>query len=348
MVRVSHLSSGTGARSDAQAPGLAPSLSISHNSIECDHGTVNKLLGSHKRTADNLTWEIQCLARTYGINRLGFLTLTFGDHITSIREAQRRFNSLNTNVLKTRYERAICCVERSRNRRIHFHLVVVLPSDIRTGFDFGALARRDYRSANSALRSEWSFWRKTAIRFGFGRTELLPVKSCADGLARYVGKYVAKHVGHREGEDKGARLVRYVGFGPGDRKGSSRFSWAGGHSFLWRLKLHAFALSVGVESMDALRRLYGPRWAFFLQDAILQVSDESLGRALQVRKGPGRAHGPVSSSGSRTGACTLDCNRNEHPPQVILKEVRGGRVYQLKRFDSFADGSNKQEMIGSL
>ena len=34
--------------------------------------------------------------------------------------------------------------------RIHFHLVVVLEADIRTGFDFEALKRADYRSASPA------------------------------------------------------------------------------------------------------------------------------------------------------------------------------------------------------
>jgi hypothetical protein len=35
------------------------------------------------------------------------------------------------------------------------------------------------------------------------------VKSNEDGLSKYVGKYIAKHVGQREDRDKGVRLVRY-------------------------------------------------------------------------------------------------------------------------------------------
>jgi hypothetical protein len=74
---------------------------------------------------------------------------------------------------------------------------VVLDADIRTGLDFAAVAMRDYRTAPAALKSEWAFWRETAPRYGFGRTELLPIKSTAEGFSKYVGKYIAKQAIHR-------------------------------------------------------------------------------------------------------------------------------------------------------
>ena len=58
-----------------------------------------------------------------------------------------------------------------------------------------------YRSANPALRSEWAYWRETARLYGFGRTELPPVKTNSEGLSRYVGKHIAKNIeGRREAE----------------------------------------------------------------------------------------------------------------------------------------------------
>jgi hypothetical protein len=230
---------------------------------------VNKLTGGHKRTAFVLASEIQALAADFGIERLGFLTLTFADHVTDIREAQRRFNSLNSNVLKARYRRAIGVWERQNNRRIHFHLVVVLSADIRTGFDFAGIAKRDYRSASPALRAEWAFWRQTARSYGFGRTELLPVKSTAEGIARYVGKYVSKHIGERSESDKGARVVRFIGYKPGDRKFCSRFAWNTDNSWLWRQKVQAFSARHGLWSYRHLTQIFGKRWAFFLCESIL-------------------------------------------------------------------------------
>jgi len=225
------------ATTPARAAG--PSLSNSHNCTE-QVPEVNKLSGSHKRMAHVLTLEIQQLAKRYGVENLGFLTLTFADHVTELKEAQKRFHSLNTHVISKRYRRAIGCWERQRSGRIHFHLVVVCRDNIRDGFDFDQCARGVYRSANLALRSEWAFWRKTAPAYGFGRTELLPVKSSADGIARYVGKYVSKHVKARKSEDSGARVVRFIGYKQGDRTASARFAWAGGNAFLWRHKLGAY------------------------------------------------------------------------------------------------------------
>lgn len=216
-----------------------------------------------------LAFEIMALAKEYGIDRLGFLTLTFADLVLELKEANRRFDSLNSHVIKSRYRRGVVVPERQKSRRVHFHLLVVLDADIRSGADFRAFEDGDYRSANPALRSEWAFWRVTAPRYGFGRHELLPVKSCAEGIARYVGKYISKHVRERAEADKGARLVRYLGFNEGGRKASCRFGWNTTNGWLWRHKLAAYAERNGCRSTDDLVKLFGPRWAYRLQAEIL-------------------------------------------------------------------------------
>jgi hypothetical protein len=233
---------------------------------------VNVLTGGHKRSAFVLVFEIMALAKQYGIERLGFMTLTFADLVLELKEANRRFNSLNTHVLKERYVRGLVVPERQRSRRVHFHLLVVLAVDIRTGVDFEAFARKprgDYRSAGAALRAEWAFWRRTAPAYGFGRTELLPIRSTAQGIARYVGKYISKHVRERVEGDKGARLVRYLGFGQGGRKASCRFGWNNDNGWLWRHKLAAYAERNGARDTEDLVKLFGPRWAYRLQAEIL-------------------------------------------------------------------------------
>lgn len=249
---------GPDARAAGAGAGPLPCLN-SNNSI----GPL--LTGGAKRTAFALAENVRLLAQEFTLQRLGFLTLTFADHVTDIREAQRRFNSLRSNVLAKRYAASIAVVERMKSGRIHFHVLVVLAGDIRTGFDFEAAARGDYRSAGLDLRSEWAFWRSWAKRYGFGRTELMPVKSTAEGISKYVGKYIAKHLDKRLKEDKGARLVRYT---KDARRCGVRFSWAGARGWLWRAKLAKFAAAYGIKSTEGMKQEFGPRWAFRLADSI--------------------------------------------------------------------------------
>jgi hypothetical protein len=205
-------------RASAARPGL-PCLLSNNCTTEEKPEPVNILKGGHKRMAQVLFLEIMALVAFYGIERIGFFTLTFADHVTGLREAQRRFRSIRAHVIVKRYERAIVVWERHESGRIHFHLVVVLAEDIRSGADFAAFKRKDYRSANRALRGEWAFWRVTCPKYRFGRHELMPIKSNAQGIARYVGKYIAKHIRQRLEEDKGARLVRFIGYKAGGQDG---------------------------------------------------------------------------------------------------------------------------------
>jgi hypothetical protein len=213
-----------------------------------------------------LAENVRLLASRFTLERLGFLTLTFRDHVTDIKEAQRRFNSLRGHVLAERYPASIAVVERQKSGRIHFHLLVVMGSDIRTGFDFAAIANQDYASANPALRAEWGFWRRTAHKFGFGRTELLPVKSTADGIAKYVGKYIAKHIEARDPRDKGARLVRYTADA---RQVGTRFAWVGIKPWLFRAKLAQVASEFDCADLDEMKEMFGPRWAYNLSGYIV-------------------------------------------------------------------------------
>lgn len=224
----------------------------------------------HKKSACALAWNVQFLAEKYGIERLGFLTLTFADNVLDPRIAQRRFHSLATGVLKKRYAEYIRVWERTKSGRIHYHLLVVLGSDIRTGFDFAGVANHDYRTANPQLRAEWAFWRSTAKTYGFGRTELLPVKSTAEGIARYVGKYISKHVAQREERDKGFRLVEYS---RGARSVSTRFAFNTTGSKYWRHKVALFCAFLSLRAgycvtFGDLKDVLGPNWAYLYRKHI--------------------------------------------------------------------------------
>jgi len=258
----------------AQRGGL-PCLN-SHNCIrEGDFSVadgLNALTGGHRRTAAALGWNVAHLAEAYGLERLGFLTLTFRDHVVDAREAQERLRSLRANVLAVRYpDGHLRVLERQKSLRVHYHLLVVMPCDIRTGVDFEAIARKEYSSAGVALRSEWAWWRRNAAAFGFGRCELLPVRSTSEGIAKYVGKYISKHIEKRIDLDKGVRLVAYS---KGARHATTRFSWASKGSAEWRRKVatfvganHAYGL-IGEPTFAGMREVFGPRWCYRFREQV--------------------------------------------------------------------------------
>ncbi|MDR5730690.1 MAG: hypothetical protein RB191_25040, partial [Terriglobia bacterium] len=118
------------------------------------------------------------------------------------------------------------------------------------------------------------FWRKTAKAYGFGRTELMPIRSTEEGIGRYVGKYIGKHHATRKEEDRGVRLVEYS---RGGRMATTRFGWSTENAAHWRAKVRLFAqimqarLGVRIEGMGDLTPALGPRWAYHYRDFIFSL-----------------------------------------------------------------------------
>lgn len=328
---------------------LAPSLSISNNSTLVE-GTINKLTGGHKRTAHALAANIQELARIYGPERLVFHTMTFPDFVRVMKTAQKRFNSLNTHVIKKRFIRLIGVWERGdKSRLLHFHGVGVLADDIRTGFDFDAFERscdlwelrraakkgrgqwtaanqsdldrweKIYiQSATPALRAEWAFWMRITreLKYRFGRIETVPIKSTAEAIARYVGKYISKHINQREESDKGARCIRYIGF-QGVPRSNSRFAFNTPNGWLWRRKTEAYAEKIGAEDTDALKAMFGHQWAYMLKDEIMSMKVEEVF--------PDRATAERSSDLSWRRGVAMD-----------FQDEKAGRVYEVRQLPASA------------
>ena len=256
-------------------PVASPSLSVCHNCITEVKVQV-KLPGSSRKMAEVIRLEVERLAREYGVEKLGFLTLSFPDAVFSISEAQRRYHSLLTNFLSKHFKGGIVVWERF-DHGIHWHILVVAGEDIRTGFDFEAVKRRDYRSASHYLRAMWATLRVVLPEYEFGRHELLPVRTVAEAIGRYLGKYIAKHCECKLDIDRGARIVRFFGCAKSGRVASAQFAWANGRARIWRLGVGAFAEHFGVTWSD-LSRIGGARWAFHLGKDIYH-------RGLMVWKG---------------------------------------------------------------
>lgn len=280
--------------------GMAPSLSISNNGI-----SQNKLTGRQKNVAECIRVEIKGLCTVYTLGRIAFVTFTFADDEAGfdMKEANRRMKSLVTNILQKRYIKGIIVTERGGvNGRIHYHCVMVMKHDIREGFDFSevekAAERRNqglpyrWQTANEHLRAEWEFWQDMAPRYGFGRVETLPVRTSDEGIAKYVGKYVSKHIGQRRESDKGHRLVRYFGYqkeGVSTRTIVPTFSRATVNGWLWRKKTERFAKQMGCKTPESLGHLaaqmrahqrgeeaqvnaYDKRWAKYFESGIVAVN----------------------------------------------------------------------------
>jgi hypothetical protein len=277
------------------------------------------LPGSKVKLARALAYNVRWMAETFGVERLGFLTLTVGEVQTVPRwwddrrkewrtekfiavvdreEAQRRFNSI-LNRIRVRYRCGVSVTERHKAGGIHFHLIVVLSFDAKTGFDFAAVKDGDYSSACPELKAEWDWWRDHQEAYGLGRHELLPIRSNGEATGKYIAKYVQKSFENREERDRGARFVRYFGhwckaerrwlesrlgdggreMGPGWER-SHRPPMSGNHGLCspaataWRVRMKQIAAAwniwieeagqAGSRFMDEVnvKVTHGPRWAW--------------------------------------------------------------------------------------
>ena len=243
------------------------------NSIHTYISKHNSLTQKYRKTATALSYNVQEFSKKYGLENLGFLTLTFKDRLLDFKDASKRFNSLASNILNPRYQAWLKVSERCKDGRIHYHLIIAMHKDIRTGFKFNEINDRNYSSANQYLKSEWSFWRSAAPKYKFGRTELLPIKSSHEAIGRYVGKYIGKHMMEREQNDKGARLVSYS---KGCRTMNTKFSWVTEGSMDWRAKVRIFAHMISEKTgceptFEGLKAELGSKWAYNHRQIIMDL-----------------------------------------------------------------------------
>ena len=254
------------------ACGAAPlSLSNGHNCAERGRDKV-VLTGSQRKTAHAIRVNCERMAEEYGVGRLAFWTLTAGDEgpdgfelLKDAAKAAKRWHGLSRRFVGEIFLRAVVVTERGKKGGVHFHVLGVLREalDIRTGFNFEAVKKRDYRSASPELRAIWKKCREELPAFGFGRAEMLPVRKTGAEVASYISKYIEKNIGARTEEDKGKKLVRYFGWGKRHLKPND-FSWCTERATAWRVSARGLSALVGVESRAEAAECFGPRWAFHL------------------------------------------------------------------------------------
>jgi hypothetical protein len=140
-------------------------------------------------------------------------------------------------------------------------------ANIKTGFPFDEVARKDYRNVDRKLRAVWRLLRRKARAYGFGWNTLEPIRTNGKAAARYLAKYLSKAQSSefRVGEER-ARL-----FGVWGRKRFvfHRFSWV--NSRIFRKRLMWYAKASGVEDVRDIGRLLGENWWFRLREPLLRV-----------------------------------------------------------------------------
>jgi hypothetical protein len=285
---------------DFTAPGEAdsPSLSKGHN---CDRPEIVeeesgqkplpfRLSGSQAKTAFALRHNAEGMIAEAGLGCAAFLTLTVGDEspegfrqVWDAAEASRRIHNLNRRVMKFLFRKSIVVTERHKSGAIHFHIVGVLRSgvDIRTGFDFSAVKKGDYSSACPELKKLWEMLRETLPNYGFGRAELTPIEKTGEAVAMYVSKYIEKNLFNRLPEDKGKKLVRYLGFEKRHLK-PNEFSWATPRAAKWRLNAESLAALAGVRDRSEVAECFGPRWAYRLSRVMNAVAGSDREACVEI------------------------------------------------------------------
>ena len=238
------------------------------------------------KTKKSLTQNCNYFAKLYGIERLGLFTATFKENLTDGKEASRRWKNLNDTYRRAKKWKLLARVAETQARgAIHYHCLVLLEEDIRTGFDFEAheecmnhkhgtneykkLNKRRTASASRYLRHLWAYGRQKAQSHGFGRCSLEPIRY-PNNLGNYLGKYLCKEfeVTERGGSRMEAR-VRKISYGKHRKPYSSNFSWLNGNGGLWRKRLVEWSAYRGFHSTDHIASRYGPRWSYHLYGEIM-------------------------------------------------------------------------------
>ena len=279
---VSNRGLGTGAVAALAAAAPLPCL-FRNNCIEVEGNPGRNGLSSYeKKRAYGIAENVKHLVTKYGLERCGFLTLTFPEDLTW-KQAGERFHSLRSNLFAELFLEYLCVLEFTKRGRPHFHLVVVCKDDIRSGFNFehysqvvvwsrnGRQGKKPVGTLNRSpelLRLHETLGQRLP-GYDFGRSELVPIKSNAEAIGRYVGGYLSKSVGNRLPEHKGARFVRYSQTCPRMVKGA--FSWNTINAWVWREKLRTWAHSHDCTSFDQVRGIFGKRWAYHHRETILAV-----------------------------------------------------------------------------
>lgn len=268
---------------------------------------ARRLTPSHAKATYALRCNLERFFELVPTERTVFVTLGLafakGQKPPSAREASRRMRRLKEAILRDQFTHWIGVTERSSRQLLHFHFLMGVPFDARTGFDFKAFdeaqalaSRREYghrhrectrvytESAHPDLRQLWRLLRRVAPHYGFFRPQAVPVKTNAEAVAAYVSKYIQKHVGQRLAEDRKAKTIL---MSQSCRRATQAIAWASPGAKAWRQACASVAGDLQATSTGQLAAQFGPRWAMLLSTLIFRrAEDLAASRPFRDDAGP--------------------------------------------------------------
>jgi hypothetical protein len=296
-----------GGRMPAPAGAAPLPCLFSDNSDESPRADAAWLSSEQRKTAHALSANVVQFAETYGILNCGFLTITFEPKslqaeanlrgLTLWQEAQRRFNNAHRRLIRPLFGDYIRVLEFTERGIPHYHLVVDCAGDISTGFNWEHYQRtRDWsRSGRIGPKPSGSLDRTAHLvelheqlrnqgpGYGLGRIELVPIRSTAEAIGRYVGGYLSYSLGGKQPDQKGARLVcysktferrvrmscTYTDEVTGERVSMrTGIAWVGERAAIWRRKLETWATRHGCSDLAQVAAIFGPKWAYHHRENI--------------------------------------------------------------------------------
>jgi len=262
----------------------------------------SSIQSNHRKTAHALRENASAFVERHGLHRCGFLSLTFKDKMWPIpaarcfKKAVRSFHDYCVDW--------IWVMGLGKSFRIHYHALLALELDIRTGIDLSAYpklltledgydpfglwcakgtipiqqCRKELRAAlsrNTALQGLRTEMYPRLRDAGFGQQiNLSPIFTDGPTIAKYLRTNYLEVVLGRSASFRRQRLVGY-------KQGSERcyrssFAWVGHRE--WRDACQRIAQALGVDDYSGMCPTFGPKWGHrigFLMEALRSLYGDS-------------------------------------------------------------------------
>ncbi len=252
---------------------------------------------AHRKTSYRLGHAARQFIRHFRRRHTLFVTLTMADPSRDLAACNRCLSALLMRLRKRLPTlQSIWVADAGASDRLHYHLLVSLPDDVRTGTDFkifrtpGRPPLAKIRAAvNPAVRAFWDLLEGIATPLGFGRTEVFPLRKMAGAVAGYFEKNYRNLQSRRVVSDK-RRRVWGMSAGAPRPPGPNQFSLNHPGSIRHRARMAEAAAQAGISSLDEAAYLVGPRWHHVL--ASIAYGPDARQRIDRLRRDVDRA-GPA-------------------------------------------------------
>lgn len=252
--------------------------------------TENGLTSGQKRSLFALRNNLEEHIDSIGVKHCAFVTVTAKGRFKTSKEFQEAvFRVLiSCDTFKRYFGSWYRVFEPHKSGAWHAHLLAETFDDIWTGVDLDklrlaiktgtkdrALTARLYREfapADHPLREIWRAMRRlSSVSKEIGRIQVEPIRSNAEGVGKYLSKYLQKGVMYRKAWSNGEKTRLWAKSKGAARRVSCQFAWNSDRAREWRGKLALVGEHFGVQYGEMKER-FGPRWAYHFGQGIRALS----------------------------------------------------------------------------